>query len=106
MTSSQGSDGGTDTGNVSTHRTPSPRAWSCRTMDGALSLVMTLSHPEQWRTPILANRSFRWSYSSVMVPTVDREVLTGRVWSMAMVGGMFSMESTSGFSMRSRNCRA
>ena len=75
-------------------------------MDGALSLAMTLPQPEQCRTPILANSSFRWSYSSVMVPTVEREVLTGRVWSMAMVGGMFSMASTSGFSMRSRNCRA
>ena len=48
-------------------------------MEGALSLTMTLPQPEQWRTPTLANRSFRWSYSSVMVPTVEREVFTGRV---------------------------
>ena len=40
-----------------------------------------------------------------MVPTVEREVRTGLVWSMAMAGGMPSTRSTRGLSMRSRNCR-
>ena len=41
-----------------------------------------------------------------MVPTVEREVRTGFVWSMAMAGGIPSMRSTRGRSMRSRNWRA
>ena len=53
-----------------------------------------------------ANSSFRWSFSSVIVPTVEREVRTGLVWSIAIAGGMPSTRSTLGLSMRSRNCRA
>ncbi len=53
-----------------------------------------------------ANSSFRWSFSSVIVPTVLRLVRTGLVWSMAMAGGTPSTRSTAGRSMRSRNCRA
>ena len=41
-----------------------------------------------------------------MVPTVEREVRTGRFWSMAIAGKMPSIFSTLGLSMRSRNCRA
>jgi hypothetical protein len=48
----------------------------------------------------LENSNLKWSSSSVMVPTVEREVLTGRLWSMAMVGNAW-MLSTSGLSMRS-----
>jgi hypothetical protein len=53
-----------------------------------------------------ANSSFRWSFSSVIVPTVEREERTGLVWSMAMAGGTPSTLSTAGLSMRSRNWRA
>jgi len=42
-----------------------------------------------------------------MVPTVRaRRSRTGLVWSMAIAGGMPSIRSTKGLSMRSRNCRA
>jgi hypothetical protein len=53
-----------------------------------------------------ANSSFRWSFSSVIVPTVEREERTGLVWSMAIAGGTPSTRSTAGLSMRSRNWRA
>jgi hypothetical protein len=43
---------------------------------------------------------------SVIVPTVERDVRTGLVWSMAMAGGIPSIASTCGLSMRSRNWRA
>jgi len=41
-----------------------------------------------------------------MVPTVEREVFTGRRWSIAIAGRMPVMRSTCGFSIRSRNWRA
>eukprot|EP00952_Eustigmatos_sp_NYUAD-ZCMA_P001682 7493-Eustigmatos_ZCMA.PRE.1 len=53
-----------------------------------------------------ANSSLRWSLSSVMVPTVEREDRTGLVWSIAIAGGTPSTRSTAGLSMRSRNWRA
>ena len=56
--------------------------------------------------PARANSSLRWSFSSVIVPTVERELRTGLVWSMAMAGGTPSTLSTAGLSMRSRNWRA
>jgi ribosomal protein L37E len=40
------------------------------------------------------------------VPTVEREVFTGRRWSMAIAGRTPTICSTCGFSMRSRNWRA
>src|SRR5213075_914416 len=46
-----------------------------------------------------------WSASSVAVATVDRAFLTEFFCSMAMAGRMPSISSTSGRSMRSRNCR-
>jgi hypothetical protein len=55
---------------------------------------------------VRAKSSFRWSLISVIVPTVEREVRTGLVWSMAIAGGMPSIASTCGLSMRSRNWRA
>jgi hypothetical protein len=48
----------------------------------------------QCGTPIFAKRSFRWSCSSVIVPTVERDVFTGRRWSIAIAGRMPSMRST------------
>ena len=44
--------------------------------------------PRQNNCAVRANKSFRWSFSSVMVPTVEREVRTGLVWSIAIAGGM------------------
>ena len=60
----------------------------------------------QYSVAARANSSFRWSFSSVIVPTVLRLVRTGLVWSMAMAGGTPSTRSTAGRSMRSRNWRA
>src|SRR3989344_1371238 len=37
--------------------------------------------------PARANSSFRWSFSSVIVPTVERLERTGVVWSIGMAGG-------------------
>ena len=42
----------------------------------------------------------------MVVPTVERGFLMLFFWRMAIAGEMPSMASTSGFSMRSRNCRA
>ena len=56
--------------------------------------------------PARANSSLMWSFSSVIVPTVEREERTGLVWSIAIAGGTPSTRSTAGLSMRSRNCRA
>ena len=64
--------------------------------------AVTLSY----RLAARAKSSFRWSLSSVMVPTVERLERTGLVWSMAIAGGTPSMRSTAGLSMRSRNWRA
>ena len=64
------------------------------------------AHCRQYRVAAWAISSFRWSFSSVIVPTVEREVRTGLVWSMAMAGGTPSMLSTWGRSIRSRNWRA
>src|SRR6218665_3558740 len=71
---------------------------------------------ESWRThcavcrsnnwPARANSSFRWSFNSVIVPTVERLDRTGLVWSIAIAGGTPSTLSTAGRSMRSRNWRA
>ena len=41
-----------------------------------------------------------------MVPTVERELRTGLVWSIAMAAGTPSTLSTAGRSMRSKNCLA
>jgi hypothetical protein len=42
----------------------------------------------------------------VVVPTVERGLRTLFFWRIAMAGQMLAMLSTSGFSIRSRNCRA
>ncbi len=75
-------------------------------MDSAESRLTGRAQPRQCSVPARAKSSFRWSFSSVIVPTVEREVRTGLVWSIAIAGGMPSMASTCGLSMRSRNCRA
>src|SRR5207237_6553084 len=46
-----------------------------------------------------------WSASSVAVATVDRAFFTEFFCSMEIAGRMPSISSTSGRSMRSRNCR-
>ena len=76
-----------------------------KTLSG-VSTVIALPQPGQKRRARLAKSSLRWSLSSVIVPTVERDVRTGLIWRMAMAGGMPSTESTSGGSMRSRNMRA
>ena len=48
----------------------------------------TRPQPRHRRTPRLANSSFKWSWISVTVPTVEREVVTGRRWSIATAGGI------------------
>jgi hypothetical protein len=65
-----------------------------------------LPQPRQYRCAARAYSSFRWSFSSVIVPTVERDVRTGLVWSIAIAGGMPSIASTCGLSIRSRNWRA
>jgi hypothetical protein len=99
---------GNSTGKVTTRR-GSPSAASARSCAKMVSGV-------SWRTgcavalsnswPARANSSLRWSFSSVMVPTVERDERTGLVWSIAMAGGTPSTLSTAGLSMRSRNWRA
>ena len=42
----------------------------------------------------------------MVVPTVDRGLRMLFFWRMAIAGQMPSILSTSGFSIRSRNCRA
>jgi hypothetical protein len=53
-----------------------------------------------------ANRSRRWSKTSVTVPTVERGLRLAPFWSMEMAGDRPSIWSTSGFSICPRNCRA
>ena len=75
-------------------------------MEEGVSRLTVLPQPRQCSVAARAKSSFRWSFSSVIVPTVEREVRTGLVWSMAIAGGIPSTASTWGLSMRSRNCRA
>jgi|GEM_PF-4543437 len=76
-----------------------------KTLSG-VSRVTSLPQPPQYSVAARANRSFTKSVISVIVPTVEREVLTGFVWLMAMAGGMPEILSARGLSMRSRNWRA
>ena len=46
------------------------------------------------------------SYASLTVPTVERLVCTEFLWSIATAGLTPSIQSTAGFSIRSRNCLA
>jgi len=100
---------GSSTGKVMTRR-GSPWAAARATRSAwMLSGVSCRTGCAVWRSkswPARANSSFRWSFSSVIVPTVLRLVRTGLVWSMAMAGGTPSTRSTAGRSMRSRNWRA
>ena len=80
-------------------------ASSAYTVSGlSVRTLCAVSLSNNW--PRRANNNFRWSFSSVMVPTVERELRTGLVWSIAIAGGTPSTLSTAGLSMRSRNWRA
>ena len=46
------------------------------------------------------------TYARQFLDRMEREVFTGRLWSMAIAGRMPSMRSTLGRPMRSRNWRA
>ena len=52
-----------------------------------------------------ANHTLNQSQSSVMVPTVEREVRTALPWRMATEGRMFSAPSRAGAGSSSRNWR-
>jgi hypothetical protein len=100
---------GTCTGNVNTSR-GSPacaaRVTIASTIDAGVSRRTGCAQRRQCRVDVRANSSLRWSLTSVIVPTVEREVRTGLVWSIAIAGGTPSMRSTLGLSIRSRNWRA
>ena len=78
---------------------------SSRRLSGVVRLISD-PHLLQYGTARRANRSFKKSVSSVMVPTVERDVRTGWWLSMASAGGMPRISSARGRSMRSRNCLA
>jgi hypothetical protein len=82
------------------------RASTSEKIESGESRRTRLPHWRQESEAVRANSSFRWSLISVIVPTVEREVRTGFVWSMAIAGGTPSIASTCGLSIRSRNCRA
>ena len=103
--SAHGRFSGSGSAKVTSTRVPSGAAAVALHTDSAVSRCTGWPHWRQCRTPILANSSFRWSCSSVIVPTVERDVLTELPWLMAIAGRMPSMRSTCGLSMRSRNCR-
>ena len=63
-------------------------------------------HWRQWTVPIRANRTRRKSKISVTVATVERGFLAAPFCWMAIAGGMPSIDSASGLSIRSRNWRA
>ena len=91
---------------MSTAMVASPATQAIRSAKAGNTRTTGLPQFRQCSFAARAKSSFRWSFSSVIVPTVEREVRTGLVWSMAIAGGMPSIASTCGLSMRSRNCRA
>ena len=98
---------GNSTGKVMTQRgSPTLKACSCAKMVCALSCFTASAVCLSNNCAARANNNFKWSFSSVMVPTVERELRTGLVWSMAIAAGTPSTLSTAGLSMRSKNCRA
>ncbi len=76
------------------------------TADSAVSLVTWVPHESQIVRPMRAKSTRRWSWISVAVATVERGLRDGARWRSAMAGQIPSSRSTSGFSIRSRNCRA
>src|SRR5258708_37058219 len=72
----------------------------CGLSSSTFSPVAGSKHSASW-----LNQTFAKSVNSVIVPTVEREVLTVLVCSMAMDGRMFSTVSTLGLSRSSRNWR-
>jgi hypothetical protein len=88
-------------------RTPSP-SWArsaAATLCGD-SRLTTAAHAGQTTVPVEAKRRRRTSWISVAVPTVERAERAGAFCSMARAGRRWSILSTSGRSIRSRNCRA
>ena len=97
---------GTVTGKHTTRR-GSPAAARARRSAAMLTAESRRTGLPQQRAGVRhAYSSLKWSASSVIVPTVEREVRTGLVWSIAIAGGTPSIRSTCGLSMRSRNWRA
>ncbi|MBP1686616.1 MAG: hypothetical protein H6Q33_2759 [Deltaproteobacteria bacterium] len=90
----QGRFSGNGTSKVTNTRVPSGCRKSCSHTDSADSVATTWPHSRQCRTPIFANNSLKWSCSSVIVATVDRDVFTVLPWLIAMAGRMPSMCST------------
>src|SRR4051812_42045982 len=72
----------------------------CGLSSSTFSPVAGSKHSATWLNHTLAK-----SVNSVIVPTVDREVLTVFDCSIAIEGRIFSTESTFGLSSKSRNCR-
>ncbi len=89
-----------------TTRRPGGSASKASAARSGVSASTARPHPGHVSRATFAKRSFRWSRSSDIVPTVDRLPRTGRVRSIATAGGIPSTWSTSGRSMRSRNWRA
>lgn len=96
------------TGKDSVESLEKARARARRSSKTESGVAGTISRPQcgQKRRAQEAKSCLTWSCSSVIVPTVERELRTGLPWRMAMAGGMPSTESTSGGGRRSRNCRA
>ena len=105
--SSRGTDAGIPTSNATIARPP-PRPRRRRSSKTESGVAGTISRPQRGQKSRAqeAKSCLTWSCSSVIVPTVERELRTGLPWRMAMAGGMPSTESTSGGGRRSRNCRA
>ena len=59
----------------------------------------------QWHWARCVHNCFMWSQTSVIVPMVERVVRTVLRWPSAIAGGMPSMRSTCGLSIRSKNWR-
>ena len=70
------------------------------------STVGTMTEINDHLKLLVATNNFKWSLISVIVPTVERELRTGLVWSIAIAGGTPSTLSTAGRSIRSKNWRA
>ena len=105
--SSAGTDAGTATSNATTNRRPpSPRASRSPKTESGEAGTISRPHAGQNSRAQLAKRSLKRSFSSVIVPTVERELRMELVWRIAIAGGMPSTASTAGGGSRSRNWRA
>src|SRR5437016_3705414 len=89
---------------MTTRLPPSWSAMACVMVSG-VSFRTTALHSGQIVSPQYVMNRRIWSASSVAVATVDRAFFTEFFCSIAMAGRIPSISSTSGRSMRSRNCR-